>query len=170
MLIFEGAYNITMRSIKFILCTVVIVSLLNSCNSVSKISGANIMQEQNSALVNINQNLTEKYWKLLELYGSPITPANNSKEAHIIFHIEDNRFSGDAGCNKFTGNYQIQDNARIVFSQTVATKMMCLDMDMETKFLQMLEIADSYSVRGDTMTLNRAKMAPLARFVVVYLR
>jgi heat shock protein HslJ len=138
----------------------------------SKTPNNNGTQMLNSAIENINKdrNLVEKYWKLIELNGSPVTPANNSKEAHIIFHTEDNRFSGDAGCNRFAGSYQIQDNARIVFSQTIATRMMCLDMDTETKFLQALEMADSYSVSGDTLTLSRAGMAPLVRFVVVYLR
>jgi len=151
-----------MKKVVFILCTATIVLSLNSCNSAKRMSKV-------AALTNTDQNLTEKYWKLIELNGNPVTAANN-KEAHIIFHTDGNRFSGDAGCNRFTGSYQIQDNTRIVFSQAVATRMMCLDMDTETKFLQVLETADSYSVKGDTMTLNRARMAPLARFVVVYLR
>jgi heat shock protein HslJ len=167
-----------MRNIVFILCTAAIALPLNSCNSAKRMSkvsgdieipGNTGMQEPISVQVNIDQNLTEKYWKLIELYGSPITSASSAKEAHIIFHTEGSRFSGNAGCNNFTGNYQTQDNARIVFSQTAVTNMMCLDMDTETKFMQVLETADSYSIRGDTMTLNRARMAPLARFVVVYL-
>ena len=160
-----------MRNI--ILCTAVIALFSSSCNSakrMSKISGANGMQQQNSAIANVDQNLTGKYWKLIELNGKPITPANNAKEAHIIFHANDNRFSGDTGCNSFSGSYQIQNNTRIALSQTAVTRMMCLNMDVETEFLRVLGIADSYLVSGDTMILNRARMAPLARFVVVYMR
>ena len=132
-----------------------------------KKEGANV---ENYTLTKVDQNLVEKYWKLLELYGNPITPANNAKEAHIIFHIDGNRFSGDAGCNRLMGSYQTKEHNRIVLSSAATTMMMCLNMETETKFLQVLETADSYLVQNDTLILNRARMAPLARFVAVYLR
>ena len=125
---------------------------------------------ENYKLVKVDQDLVEKYWKLLELHGNPIASANSSKEAHIIFHIDGNRFSGDAGCNRFMGSYQIKEHNRIVLSSAAATMMMCLDMETEAKFLQMLETVDSYSVQNDTLLLYRARMAPLAKFAVVYLR
>ena len=125
---------------------------------------------ENYMLVKVDQDLVEKYWKLIELHGNPVTPANGSKEAHITFHIDGNRFSGDAGCNRIMGSYQTRENYRIAFSQTAATQMMCIDMEIESNFLQVLETADSYLVQNDTLTLNRARMAPLARFIVVYLR
>ena len=125
---------------------------------------------ENYKLTKVDQNLVEKYWKLLELHGNPIASANSSKEAHIIFHIDGNRFSGDAGCNRFMGSYQTKEPNRIVLSSAAATMMMCLDMETEAKFLQMLETVDSYSVQNDTLLLYRARMAPLAKFAVVYLR
>ena len=121
-------------------------------------------------LAKIDLNLVGKYWKLLELYGNPITPANNPREAHIIFHIEDNRFSGDAGCNRIMGSYQTKESNQLALSSAATTMMMCLDMETETNFLKALEMVDSYLVQNDTLTLSQAGTATLARFVAVYLR
>lgn len=122
----------------------------------------------NYILRKVDLALVEKYWKLIELFGNPVTAENTPREAHIIFNMDDNRFSGDAGCNRFSGSFQLKDPDRIVFSQAVSTRMMCINgMDTEDKFLQVLNTADSYIIKNDTLILNRARMAPLARFVAV---
>jgi len=124
----------------------------------------------NYVLEKVDLALVEKYWKLVELYGKPVAVNDsNAKEAHIIFKIEGNRFNGDAGCNRFAGSYHVKKSGGIVFSQTIATRMMCLNMDIETQFLQALGTADSYAVHKDTLELSKTG-APLARFVVVYLK
>jgi heat shock protein HslJ len=44
--------------------------------------------------------------------------------------------------------------------------MACLhDTKIETDLMQVLSSADSYVLRNDTLVLNRARMAPLARWV-----
>jgi len=48
------------------------------------------------------------------------------------------------------------------------TRMACLqDNTIEADLMQVLSSADSYVVRNDTLVLNRARMAPLARWVSV---
>jgi hypothetical protein len=37
-------------------------------------------------------------------------------------------------------------------------------METETELLKVLSMVDSYDLVGDTLVLNRARMAPLARF------
>jgi heat shock protein HslJ len=59
---------------------------------------------------------------------------------------------------------------RIKFSKMAATMMACPDMEVEREFLQVLETADNYNLIGDTLVLNRARMAPLARFENVFLK
>ena len=115
----------------------------------------------------VGLDLVGKHWKLIELFGNPVIAENTPKEAYIIFNVDDNRFSGDAGCNRFSGSFQLKDPDRIVFSQTVSTRRMCINMDTEDKFLQVLNTADSYIIKNDILILNRARMAPLARFVAV---
>jgi len=120
-------------------------------------------------LVKVDMALVEKYWKLVELYGNPVVANDSNRgEAHIIFKIEGNRFNGNAGCNRILGSYQIKEDGKIVFSQAIATRMMCLNMDIEDKFLQILDTADSYAIQDDTLVISKENDS-LARFVVVYL-
>lgn len=111
--------------------------------------------------------ITNKYWKLIELRGQPV-PAS-SRETHLILNMQNTRASGSTGCNSFSGAYTLDETAsRISFGQLAMTRMFCAGaMETETAFTEVLAQADNYSLNGNTMTLNRARMAPLARFEAV---
>ncbi len=157
-----------MKKFIFIMMGTVILALcMSACKTQNKASDSNTPAVP-SAGETTTGVLVEKYWKLIELRGNPVTESNG-KDAYIIFKAEDNRFNGNAGCNRISGSFQTKEPDRITFSQTVATRMMCLNMETEDQFLQVLNTADSYVVRNDTLTLNRARMAPLARFVATYM-
>jgi heat shock protein HslJ len=47
--------------------------------------------------------------------------------------------------------------------------MACDDMTIESEFMKAISEADNYFVDEQNLVLNKAKMAPLARFEVVYL-
>ncbi|MDR2562670.1 MAG: META domain-containing protein [Prevotellaceae bacterium] len=114
--------------------------------------------------------LVEKYWKLVELYGNPVTVEENQKEAHLILK-SDGTYNGSAGCNTLLGSYSLGAPGRISFSEGATTLKMCLKgMETEEKFKQVIKMADSYLVKQDTLLLHRARMAPLARFVAVYMK
>ncbi len=118
----------------------------------------------------IMDGITEKYWKLVELRGQPV-PALD-REPHLILKAEDGRVSGFGGCNGFVGGYTLDEaTSRIRFGQLASTMMACdKGMDVEQRFHEVLQEVDNYSLSGDRMTLNRARMAPLARFEAVYLK
>lgn len=124
----------------------------------------------NYMLAKVDKGLVEKYWKLTELFGEPVTTPEGGKEAHMILSVDGNRIHGNSGCNTFNGTYELKPGNRITFSKMASTMMMCVNMDTETKMHQVFETADSYILNGDSLVLNRARMAPLARFVAVYLR
>ncbi|MBS1782660.1 MAG: META domain-containing protein [Bacteroidetes bacterium] len=114
--------------------------------------------------------LTEKYWKLVELNGTPIIWKEGwTHEPQITFRSLDHRINGNGGCNTFFGTYQLGSGNSIHLSQMGATMMACPNMETETTFLQTLEKVDNYTVKGDTLMLNKARMAPLARFIAVYM-
>ena len=160
------------------------ISLNNSAQNIAAISYAvgenrltqldakgNIVTGELASMYILNKqtsSVIEKYWKLIELNGNTIILTGNPKrQAHLIMKALDNRIGGNGGCNSFFGNYEIPGNNRISFSKIGATKMACNNMEIENQFFKVLEMTDNFTMRNDTLSLNKAKMAPLARFVVV---
>lgn len=118
-------------------------------------------------------NITEKYWKLTELMGQPVVKTDAmKKEPHIILHNDGNRVAAYGGCNGMGGEYTLKEGNRITFSSMIGTMMACPDMTVEEGLKKVLSTADNYSLAsdGNTMTLNKARMAPLAKFEAVYLK
>lgn len=108
--------------------------------------------------------ITNKYWKLTELNGKPVvTDSNTVKEPHVIFR-NDGQYSGNGGCNVFGGSYEPDDSFKISIGKAMATRMACPELPEEIKFLKALQSADNYFLSGDTLVLNKAKKAPLAKF------
>ena len=129
----------------------------------NEISGA--MKELYVLQKEINP-LAGKYWKLTELMGKAVVPGGQTNEAHLLFSKEDNSVSGSGGCNRLSGTYELKGTG-IRFSPIAATRMLCEDMRVENELLRILNETDNYSLKGDTLSLNKARMAPLARFVGV---
>jgi len=115
-------------------------------------------------LTKMSDGITSRYWKLVEVRGQAV--GEMEREPHLILEAADGRVSGFAGCNGFMGSYTLDEaNARISFGQIAMTRMFCAaGMEVEEAFSQVLEEVDNYSLNGDSLTLNRARMAPLARF------
>lgn len=108
--------------------------------------------------------MADTKWKLVELYGKRI-PATDKK----IFYLQldkQGKIAAYAGCNTMGGSYEMQEGNKISFKKVIATMMACPDMNVEQDFRKMLEAVDNYSLSNNKMTLNKAKMAPLAVFEV----
>lgn len=108
--------------------------------------------------------LEDKNWILIELRGKAIEKKEEQKAGHILFNMETGMFSGNNTCNNFFGQYELMEANRIKFGQAVSTLMACPDMETERLFMEVLKTADNYSIADGILSLNRAKMAPLARF------
>ncbi|RXM49788.1 MULTISPECIES: META domain-containing protein [unclassified Chryseobacterium] len=112
-------------------------------------------------------DITGKKWKLTELNGKPIELKNTKNNPYFKLNMEGMRYEGHAGCNGLGGTFEIkQDVMRIKFNQGMSTMMACEDLDIENQFTKAILAADNYSVNGNTLTLNKARMAPLAKFVL----
>lgn len=146
-------------------------------NSLTKIreNKNGLAEDREVVLRKLQMNvITEKYWKLIEINGKPVeqTASDTDREPYMILKFEDNKVMGSGGCNSFTGSYQMDKPHQIAFSKLVATMMACKEMEIERQLFKMFEMVDNYTISedGKYLSLNRAKMAPLARFEVVYLR
>ncbi|GAA0360103.1 META domain-containing protein [Bowmanella denitrificans] len=99
-------------------------------------------------------------WQLVELTGQKISV---DAPPYLVFNDE-GKVSGFAGCNRMFGGAEIGQGMQIRFSNLATTMMACPQLTLEGQFMQMLEKVDNYSLSGDSLSLNKARMAPLARF------
>ncbi|MEP7232567.1 MAG: META domain-containing protein [Ginsengibacter sp.] len=152
---------------KFIIAGLVMV-LFSNCSHTKKMAAAeNDMTKSNTH----SASLTETYWKLTKLMGKPVTmDSENQKEIYIVLKKEGNRVEGFAGCNGFGGTYTTKNNFNISFSDMIHTMMACPELDTENQLFTVLKTVDNYYVTGDTLSMSKARMAPMARFAAVYLK
>lgn len=120
----------------------------------------------------LNSNgISQKYWVLKELNRRPLSTSGKAQEAYFILNDADSSVKGYGGCNIIFGKYELNEAAsRIRFLNMGATQRACIDAHHETEFFEVLNKADNYNLVGDTLFLNKARMAPMARFEAVYLR
>jgi heat shock protein HslJ len=113
--------------------------------------------------------ILERYWKLVELNGKPVlVDSTFIKEPHIMLKDQGSSVVGHGGCNGFSGTFEIGPLDRITFSKMIATEMACPQLDLESQFLNALQLADNFTISADNLVLNKARMAPLARFKSAY--
>jgi heat shock protein HslJ len=120
-----------------------------------------------AATMENNNTITDKTWKLVELNGQPVkADPTNKKEPFLILRSNDKIITGSGGCNSFRGSFELKDGNRIAISKLAATLMACANMETEPAFFKVIEMADNYVLVRDSLVLNKARMAPLARFVL----
>jgi len=113
---------------------------------------------------NGNLMVEDKKWRMIELNGNPI---NGTAETHyIIFHSKDGRLEAKANCNVLLNRYKIRNELFLKIEQGISTMMACPD-NLEAEFLQVLFQVDNLTTDGQTLSLNKGRMAPLARFELV---
>jgi heat shock protein HslJ len=112
--------------------------------------------------------LENKKWVLTELMGKKITFEDENRQAFLMFDSASGRVGGSDSCNRLTGSYEILEGNRLSFGRGMASTMMaCPDMEIADRFNEVLNTVDNYTVADGVLSLNKARMAPLARFKLV---
>lgn len=114
-------------------------------------------------LAKVGTTLINTKWKLVELEGKDV----RDSDAFIFFTDENSRVYGNSGCNSFNGSFIVKNELQISFSKMASTMMACPDMEIEQTFMDVLSTVDNLSLHGDKLTLNKARMMPLAVFEAV---
>ena len=110
-------------------------------------------------------NIENRRWQLVELNGRPVPPIPEREGAFLELDSSQGRVTGNASCNRFFGNYDLTANNRLQFAPNIGrTLMACAELDREGEFLDALTRVDNYTIADGMLSLNRARMAPLARF------
>jgi heat shock protein HslJ len=112
----------------------------------------------------VDPALEDKKWMLTELMGKPLELTDGRREGYIMFSKETGSYSGKNTCNNFFGQYELMEGNRIRFGRAGSTLMACPDMETEKLFMEVLQMADNYTIADSVLSLNKARMAPLARF------
>ncbi len=107
-------------------------------------------------------------WKLVEVMGEPVTNPEGRMPANMLLSAEENRVSGNSGCNSFFSTYTLDEaTKRIRFEQAGSTMMACQDMSIERAFHKALLEVENYSMEAGSLSLNSDRMASLLRFEAV---
>ena len=95
-------------------------------------------------------------WVLVEMKGVPVQQSGGRRDAHIVFEVAEKRFTGNGGCNQINGNYTLDKN-EIKFTDVIATKMACNDIEFENAFLSALSSIDRYEINGNDLVLKKKR-------------
>lgn len=143
----------------------VVVGCNNATNRNSEENKEDHQVENPSVESSSVNDLYGKNWRLTELNGSPITlDTTFQQKPHLIFH-EDSKASGNAGCNGMGGHVEFKENNAITISDITATQMACPNLDIETRFIEVLRDAQYYNVNGDVLTFSKGDNEVLATLV-----
>ncbi len=109
--------------------------------------------------------LTGTEWKLVELYGEQ-SPAFADEDAFwFMLDAAEPQINGVGACNRFFGSYELEGSDGIDIENVGMTRMMCPDIEWESRFMEALDETDRYTVAGDQLTLydEGLKIAVLKR-------
>lgn len=92
-------------------------------------------------------------WELVSYAGQAVVPGTK-----VTLKFEDEQASGNAGCNSYGGNYQVNGD-QVRFEQMISTMMACADqsvMDQESTYLQFLGNAQRFELADGWLQLFRS--------------
>ena len=150
-----------------LLAVFAMIFAMTACSSdQSERAGAPAEPKNAAEDVKPDVSLTNTYWKLVELNGGPVAPAE-AKDLHMILKGQD-QVTGYSGCNQFMGSFT-ETGGGLSFGPIAGTRRMCESvMDQEMTFLQALESASGYDISGEDMAVSDAQGTVTMRFVAVY--
>lgn len=115
-----------------------------------------------------------------ELAGTSwvVTAYNNGKQAVVSVlggtnltanFGTDSTVSGNAGCNNFSGGYQVESESTIQIGPLLSTMMACSDpagvMEQEMQYLAALQSVATYNMEGNSLEMRTADDALAVQFV-----
>lgn len=108
-------------------------------------------------------SIVDREWALASLGDNTVPMGNGGQPVTLTLQSSDNRVSGSAGCNRYSGPYTLAGD-ELTFGPAMSTKMACEQgMDVEMAFLSMLTNVTGYQATDSSLTLV-GRSGPLAHF------
>lgn len=96
-------------------------------------------------------SIQDKRWSLVNMNGT----VQEKSPIWLEFDTATHRFSGNGGCNKVAGEYELDGN-HLTFGKVISTRMACMDAqanERESAFLRMLSDR-TYTVKFEQQQLQ----------------
>lgn len=102
-------------------------------------------------------------WNIIEVNGSKVEPGGNRTLPFISFDTATGRLSGNSGCNRMMGGFDVNGKPGSIDLKGIAsTRMMCPDMTTENNVLGALAQVKGYKKAGkDKLYLCNASNRPV---------
>ncbi len=81
----------------------------------------------------------------------------------LIFDFEKNKVTGNAGCNRYSGDFE-KNGTELKFGMFMVTKMYCDKMNVEKAFLKNLRETASYKIENNQLVFMDASKNILLTF------
>lgn len=151
----------TLAALSIILLTAI------ACNTAADEQTKN--EGASDTVENNDRAIVGTHWKLVKLDGQEVQMVPNQEtDIHFILNAQENSVGGFAGCNSILGSYTLEEGMRIRFANMGLTMRACPEVNVdEQAFMNVLELADNYTISNGTLSLNVGRRAPLAEFEAV---
>lgn len=98
--------------------------------------------------------IKDAYWNLVSLEGEDVVLSQADRTAFIRFQEKENDVHGYTGCNKFFGEYILdEDSQSLRLSELSTTRMACPDLVRENKIMDVLRRTQSYRITDNLLLL-----------------
>lgn len=88
-------------------------------------------------------------WNIIEINGAAVVPSPNQAFPFISFDTTTGKVSGNSGCNRMMGSFEVNAKPGTIDLGTMAsTRMMCPDMTLEQNVLSALRQVKKYKKLG----------------------
>ncbi|MDA7745715.1 META domain-containing protein [Psychromonas sp.] len=105
-------------------------------------------------------------WTIIELNAEAVNVDKTlNKKVGIHFNAEKKQSSGFAGCNQFSGGYEVTETT-LAFAQMISTQMACENSNFESEFLQVLSQVHTYTIDDNRLMLLDVQNKGVAQFEI----
>lgn len=97
-------------------------------------------------------------WSAQEINGDRVERRDgDDPDQFTILFMEEQRIAAIGACNRIMGSYNASEDGTLDIESAGSTMMFCPDLDLEEKYVDLLDEVTRYSVVGDKLTLYRDK-------------
>ncbi|NMP16000.1 META domain-containing protein [Thalassotalea sp. Y01] len=115
----------------------------------------------------VTVDLLGQPWNLTMLAGKKVALGENQKAIFIQFSQDPQNFTGFAGCNNYSGRFEMTETT-LELGPAMATRKMCqAGMQQEQGLFKAFSETDLYQIDANTLTLMDDANQPLATFIAV---